>query len=819
MYRFRVLGYFGFFLLLLGGQTVWAQGWGFAEGRVLAADSQTPLPGATILVAGTDFGTVSNKNGQFSLRLPAGTHRLRISFVGYDSFEQSLTFEAGRTQRLEAKLKLSAAATTQVTVEAKPTEAGVQSVTPEMVQAIPGPFKDGFRALKNLPGVMSNNELSNEYSVRGGGYNENLIFINGFEVYKPFRTRQGEQEGLGLLNPDLAERITLYTGGFPARYGGKLASALDVQYKQPRLQGITGAVYASTLDAGGSISAARGKLGLVAGVRQAQARAFFGSQELKGSYDPRFTDAQALLNYTLKTGHEVQALGMWARHRFRLEPSQRKTYYGTFDDLRSVWVNYSGEENDGHDIRFSGLKISDVWSPQFRMEHRAAYFDIAETEQYKVRADATLYLIDPSKSDPNSPINDLAFGAVVQEDQADNRVRVTTWTAEGRYTYTLPRVVTELGWHVRQLRWQDQLSESSAVQGQNRNGDLVRVPIETLQDELPDTFSRQAGLYLQTVTDLFPEAGKAVLTAGLRTDYFDFNQDWSFSPRLSATYRLSEGANLSAAWGLYEQAPSYRELRGETVVDETISGALNRNLKAQHAVFYSFGGTYFAPQRRLYLRAEAYYKTLKNLISYTVENTRVTYSGENDSEGYAYGFDFQVRSELVPGLESWLNYGYLVSRERFLPAFTNKYNTGWVPRAFDQRHTFSALVQDAVSKDDSWRVYLQAMYGSGLPYTPPTPGEFVNNVALQQPGKRHSQRFSPYKRADLGITKMVLITKKGLGISSQPPKLLLSLEFLNIFDMTNTIAYTWVDPGTHIWERIPTRLTPRTINARLRVQF
>lgn len=214
-----------------------------------------------------------------------------------------------------------------------------------------------------------------------------------------------------------------------------------------------------------------------------------------------------------------------------------------------------------------------------------------------------------------------------------------------------------------------------------------------------------------------------------------------------------------------------------------------------------------------------YYKKLSNLISYTLQNTRVTYSGENDSEGYTYGLDLQVRGEFVPGLESWFNYGYLVARERFLPAYQTAQNTGWIPRAMDQRHTVSMLVQDGLSKDDSWRLYLQVMVGSGLPYTPPTPGESVNNVSLQAPGKRHSQRFLEYKRADLGVTKSLQIKRKSTADNNLLPKLALSLEVLNIFDMKNTISYTWIDPGTHLWERVPTRLTPRTFNTRLRVQF
>lgn len=796
-----------------------AQGWGRYEGRILDGSSGSPLPGATLVVRGTNFGTIADRNGRFSMRLTSGTHQLQASFVGYQTLLIQVSVTDGQVVQAELRLTPQSNAAGEVLVEGTSAEAGVQTLTPEQVQNIPGPFKDGFRALKNLPGVMSNNETSNEYSVRGGGYNENLIYINGFEVYKPFRTRQGEQEGLGLLNPDMSERMTLYTGGFPARFGGKLSSALDVQYQNPHQQPFTGSAYLSALDAGATARGGVGKWGISTGYRKAQARTFFGAQELKGNYDPNYTDAQTLVSYAFNPNHSLEGIGMWARHRFRFEPSQRRTYYGTLNDLRSVWINYNGLETDGYDIGMGGLRFKDRLSETWSMEHQFSVYDIVESEKYNVRADATLYLVDPNATDPDSPINDLAFGSVVQEDRADNRLQVQTWTGEGRYTVKRNRHIGEAGWSLRRIRWNDRLSEQSAVQGQNKDGDLVRVVVKDWSDTLPTTFATQAGGYIQDVVDWLPQPGRFVTTLGLRTDYFDFNQEWTVSPRFSASYRVNADLSLTAAWGIYYQPPTYRELRGETAQAESLEGALNRNLKSQRSVQYVMGGTYFLPRRRLYLRAEAYYKQLDRLISYTLQNTRITYSGENDSYGYVYGLDLQLRGEFVPGLESWINYGYMIAREKFRTPYLNKYNQGWIPRAMDQRHTISLFVQDAVSNDESWRVFLQVMLGSGLPYTPPTPGQSINNISLQTPGYRHSERFIEYKRADLGVTKSVEITKRGLYAEAKPPKLFLSLELLNIFDIRNTISYTWVDPGTHIWERIPTRLTPRTINARVRIQF
>jgi outer membrane receptor protein involved in Fe transport len=228
------------------------------------------------------------------------------------------------------------------------------------------------------------------------------------------------------------------------------------------------------------------------------------------------------------------------------------------------------------------------------------------------------------------------------------------------------------------------------------------------------------------------------------------------------------------------------------------------------------GAEYFMPNRRLYLRGEAYWKQLSNLISYTVENVRVEYSGENDAEGHVYGLDLQVRGELVPGLESWVNYSYLVAREEFLPSFSTTFNEGSIPRPTDQRHTFSMFVQDYIPTDPTWKLHMRALFGSGLPYTPPVPGDRVGNLVIQAPGDRFSARYPEFRRIDMGVTKYITLTENGL---SNPIKLELTAELLNVFDMTNTVAYSWIPDATGIWQRVPTRLTPRTFNLRLRTTF
>ncbi len=816
--------FFLIFLLAAVTGPAAAQNWGRVEGKVSDASSREPLPGVTVLVSGTDFGTATSADGTYALRLPEGRYVLRFSAVGFVARLDTVAVVRDAATRLDVRLAAALLELDEVRVEedAAALDAGVHALDPEHVQNIPTPFK-GFQALATMPGVAASNELSNQYSVRGGGFNENLIFINGFEVHMPFRPRQGEQEGLGLLNPELAERITLYTGGFPARYGGKLSSALDVRYHVPDRERLGGSASISLLDASVATgaSAAGGRLGWAAGLRKARAQHFFSTQELKGQYQPDYTDLQAVAAYRFAPGHHVEVLGIWADHTFRLDPQNRKTYFGTYSmnpdvpsNLQAIWIDYAGEERDRYETRFAGGRLTNRLSPRLRAEHDLAYFGTVEHERYAIDGAAVLYQVDPTGGDPNTGEGHVPTGSVRQEDSADNRVAVSTWTGSGRYVFATDRHAAEAGWTARALHFEDRIAEQAAVTGKTREGELVRVVVDSLADSAV-LDATQAGFYVQDAVDVLPRRGRLVVTAGVRTDYFSFNREWTVSPRLSARFVASERLTLTGAWGVYYQAPSYRELRGAPKTGETLLGALNRDLDSQRSMQFVAGGEYFLPRQRLYLRAEAYYKRLSNLISYTVENVRVLYSGENDADGHAYGLDVQLRGEFVPGLESWVNYSYLDTGERFLPDFRNTFNDGTVPRPTDQRHTFTVFVQDYVPGDATWKLHLRGLFGSGLPYTPPVPGRRVGNVVTQVPGERYSARYPEYRRLDMGVTKLLTLTES----TRNPLRLELTAELLNVFDMTNTVAYSWVPGGDGIWQRIPTRLTPRTFNLRARLAF
>ena len=808
-----------------------AQDWGQAAGSILAADSGEPVPGVSVLVYGTNFGTASQDNGTYTLRLPIGRYLLRFSAVGFVALTDSVLIRSRATTTLNVRLATATIELDEVTVEDEmAAQAGVYRIDPEAIRHIPMPIKDALRALKTMPGVVTNNELSNQYSVRGGGFNENLIFLNGFEIFLPFRPRNGEQEGLSLLNTELTERVTFYTAGFPARYGGKLSSAVDVEYRRPHRSGesFSGSAYASLLDMGFSAgsSALRGRLGWLFSARKARARRFFETQELKGNYQPDYTDLQGMIAYELASGHELELLGMYAEHEFRLDPSSRKTFFGTVStnnnlapsNLQSLWIQFDedNEERAGYETIFGGLRLSNRLSPRLRIEHDVSLFQTREKERFELSGQAIIFLVDLASDNSGGGEGLFPIGSSRQEDFADNAVEVSMRTGQGRLYVTGDRHAAEAGYSLRRLDFKDRLDEKSVIIGRSTTGEIVRI----IGDSLRDTASFgawQVAVYAQEAVDVLTDRpGKLLLTGGLRADYYSFTDEWTLSPRLTATYRKDDETTLFGSLGIYYQAPTYRELRGKPEVGETILGALNRDLRSQRSMQAVAGWEYFIEQRRFYLRGEFFYKRISNVITYDIDNVRVRYSGENDAKSNTYGFDLQLRGEFVPGLESWVNYSYLVANEEFKDDFLTVYNRGTVSRPTDQRHTVSLFIQDYIPDDPTWRLHLRTLFGSGLPYTPPVPGPQIGNLVTQAPGPRFSARYPRYFRFDIGATKEIAVTRPD---SNHPISIELTAELLNLFDMTNTVAYTWIPNAAGIWTRIPTRLTPRTLNVRLRVGF
>ncbi|MEM1115702.1 MAG: TonB-dependent receptor [Bacteroidota bacterium] len=820
--------------LLLGVPEAGAQAqFGELSGRVTDAATGAAIPGATVVVEGTSFGSNTRADGRYDFRIPEGTYPILVSFVGYESVRDTVAVRRGQTIAFDAVLAEAVGDLGAVNVEAGAAEGvGVSSIDPRTVRDMPLPVADAIRGVKTELGVTSSNELSNAFSVRGGSYDENQFFIDGFEVYRPLRISQGEQEGLGLINGDLTSRMTLFAGGFPVRYGGKLASVLDATYAAPAGP-ISGTLYTSTLDAGGAVQGAiTDRLGVAVGARSARPQRFFAGQELDGAYDPDFRDVQGVVDLRLGERHTLRGLGLYARHRFRLAPQQRETTFGIYPNLVStVAIDFEGLEEDGYDIAFGGLLLTSRLGDGAVAEHRLSGFVTDEFEGYDVSSRTSLFRRQQAPDRPQGDLDRIIEGQALQVDRAANTIQQTIGTAEGRYLVRLGAHNVEAGWMGRVLRFDDRISETTTLAGQDAAGRPAEIVARSL--EADTTFaSWQAAAFVE---DAVRFGERLTIRPGLRADYFAYNAELTLSPRLGVIYQSGPQTTLSAAAGVYYQAPTYRELRGDPAPGEAAFNELDGDIASPRAIQAVVGLEHFFVSRRLGVRAEAYVKQFSDLISYDLENVRVVYSAENDSEGYAVGADLQLRGELVPGLESWFNYGVLFTEERFyepeVPAgiagepvrdrFLARGAGSYVPRPTDRRHNLSLFVQDYVPGDDTWTLHVRTLYGTGVPTTPPSRDDdnSLTSASAFLDGPRNALRLPSYFRFDMGATKRLRL---GTAPTGAPLALLATVEVLNVFDQTNTIAFSWVEQvreGRRFFTAVPTRLTPRTLNVRLRVDF
>ena len=824
------------FMLLAGPAS--AQVSGVVSGRVTERGTGLPVIGATVVIEGTNFGTAADADGNYRFSVTEGRSLLRFTALGYETVRDSVAVRRRETTSLSVSMRVVGIEGEGAVVERQGEQGvGVSPIDPRLARDTPLPVADATRLVQTELGVTSSNELSNAFSVRGGSYDENQFFIDGFEIYRPLRISQGEQEGLGLINGDLTDRLTLFAGGFPVRYGGKLASVLDATYARPQ-GAFVGTSYASTLDAGAQVGGQLAPgVGLALAARSARPQRFFAGQELEGAYDPDFRDGQGVLDARLSTRHTLRVDGLYARHRFRLAPQQRETTFGIFPNLvRTVAIDYRGEEVDGYDIAFGGALLTSTVG-RVRAEHRLSVFRTDEFETLGVESRTSLFRRQQRPEGSQADLDRLLEGTTAQRDTANNTIDQTVFTAQGRYLLAAGRRHgVELGWQARGLRFVDRIFEETSVTGRNAAGESVTVPARGINDTARlNTF--QGALWVE---DAFQAGRRLRLVPSLRADYFAYNSELTLSPRLNVLFRADTLTTWTAGLGVYHQAPTYRELRGDPAPGQTVSGLLDGDIASQRAVQAVVGLERFFPTRRVGLRAEAYLKSLSNLISYDVENIRVDYSGENDSRGFAGGFDVQLRGELVPGLESWVNYGFLVTRERFdaperadfgtdslgtalfgaaQEIFASRGGGDFVRRPTDRRHNLTFFVQDNVPGDDTWTLHIRTLYGTGIPTTAPRVDAVINNVTVFEPGPRTRGDLPSYVRFDLGATKRLRV---GTAVSGGPLTMAATVEVLNVFDQNNTVAETYVEQASQsrrTFLAVPTRLTPRTLNVRVRFDF
>ncbi|MCP2045022.1 TonB-dependent receptor [Pontibacter sp. HSC-36F09] len=806
--------YLAVWLLMLLPAGVYAQQ-GIIKGTVLDQNRQ-PLEMATVGVQGRTLGAQTDAQGRYSLKVPVVEEIvLVVRFLGYKQQERRVRLEAGQELLLDFVLVADPQQLRQVDVRGKREDdtreqVSVTKLDPTLTKTLPSAFGDFNMILATLPGVTSNNELSSTYSVRGGNYDENLVYVNGIEIYRPFLISAAQQEGLSFINPDLVANVEFSSGGWQPKYGDKLSSVLNIEYKRPT--SFAGSVTGSLT--GGAIhleEASKNKrVSYLMGLRHKNSRYMLQGLQVDGEYRPTFTDGQVYLSFDLGKEPERTKLGLlgsYARNNFRVEPEDRTTTFGTRQAPLRLLVAYEGQENMEYDTYQVGANLSHQVSEELLTEFIISGVHSLEREFRDIEALYRLCDVNTlGRNDKGECLRDRGIGS--QYDHARNALKALVLAAESRNTWRLSARSTVLAGAKASLeRINDRLAEYGFVD----SSDYVTMAYQ-LDPELILHTQRYNG-YVQHTYEL---DSLKTITYGIRASYWSYNNELTITPRVQYSFITRQNPDLSfkAAVGLYYQPPFYRELRN-------FQGELNPDLKAQRSLHAVVGSDYLFKtwDRDFKLTTEVYYKHMTNVVPYDLDNVRLRYYGQNNAKAYAAGFDVRVNGEFIKGAESWLSLGMMQTRENVQGDSSLIYNSsgeitgsqdrGYLRRPTDQLLNIGVFFQDHLPDNPTIRMYLNAVYGSGLPFGPPNRPDFRNAFS----GKS-------YKRVDIGFSKLIalgddLTERKKVSLES----LWIGLEVLNIIDAKNRISYSYVTDVNDLTYAIPNFLTGRRLNLRFIARF
>lgn len=809
-----MLRYLAVWLLMMLPAGVYAQQ-GIIKGTVLDQNRQS-LEMATVGVQGLTLGVQTDAQGRYSLKVPIAEDLvLVVRFLGYKQQERSVRLEAGQELELDFVLEADPQQLRQVDVRGKREDdtreqVSVTKLDPTLTKTLPSAFGDFNMILATLPGVTSNNELSSTYSVRGGNYDENLVYVNGIEIYRPFLISAAQQEGLSFINPDLVANVEFSSGGWQPKYGDKLSSVLNIEYKRPT--SFAGSVTGSLT--GGAIhleEASKNKrISYLMGLRHKNSRYMLQGLQVDGEYRPTFTDGQVYLSFDLGREPERTTLGLlgsYARNNFRVEPEGRTTTFGTRQAPLRLLVAYEGQENMEYDTYQVGANLRHQVSEELLTEFIISGVHSLEREFRDIEALYRLCDVNTlGRNDKGECLRNRGIGS--QFDHARNALKALVLAAESRNTWRLSARSTVLAGAKASLeRINDRLAEYGFVD----SSDYVTMAYQ-LDSELNLHTQRYNG-YVQHTYEL---DSLRTITYGIRASYWSYNNELTITPRVQYSFITRHNPDLSfkAAVGLYYQPPFYRELRN-------FQGELNPDLKAQRSLHAVIGSDYLfkAWDRDFKLTTEAYYKHMTNVVPYDLDNVRLRYYGQNNAKAYAAGFDVRVNGEFIKGAESWLSLGMMQTQENVQGDSTLVYNSsgeitgskdrGYLRRPTDQLVNIGVFFQDHLPDNPTIRMYLNAVYGSGLPFGPPNRPDFRNAFS----GKS-------YKRVDIGFSKLIalgddLTERKKLSLES----LWIGLEVLNIIDAQNRISYSYVTDVNNLTYAIPNFLTGRRVNLRFIARF
>ena len=766
-----------------------------------------PLDMVNIALKDYALGTSSKRDGTFTLRVPAQKNIVIVfSSLGYAPVVDSIFAKAEETISLKIIMQESDQKLAEITISKNRRERGnFTPIDPRMLDQVTGSSTGAVESLiKTLPGVSSNNELSSQYTVRGGNFDENMVYINDIEVYRPMLVRAGQQEGMSIINSDMVSTIDFSAGGFDAKYDDKMSSVLDIKYRKPN--DFSGSATASLLGATAHIEdvAMKGKLAHISGVRYKTNKYLLGSLDEQGEYDPEFLDFQTYITYSFTDNWDLSFLGNIAQNQYKFIPETRRTTFGTWDAPLNTTIYFDGQEVDDFRTYLGALSANFHPNNALNMKFIASAYYATERVTYDVLGDYYLNQLerDMSSEEFGDSVLNLGTGSFINH--ARNYLNSTVYNFSHRGAYNSENHLLNWG-----IKYQHEVFENKINEWIFRDSTGYSIPYSDTEVKLYYTLNSKNLISSNRFTGFFQDTwsvpisrGDFYINGGLRFNYWDFNNELLVSPRATLNYYPDWKNKISfrLSGGIYYQSSFFKELL-------FTDGSINYNTRAQRSYQVVAGSDliFTAWDRPFRFTSEAYYKYMNRLIPYQIDNVRIQYLPEHESIGYATGVDMKINGEFVSGVQSWASLSFLQTKEDiFMDAH------GYIPRPSDQWMNFSLFFQDYLPGNPTYKMQLSGFYGAGLPTGPPN-GERYQDVF----------RMPSYRRIDLGFSKVFISQAKPVNrnVLRHITDLWLSLEIFNLLNINNTISYYWVSSIYGDQFAVPNYLTGRKINLKLTVKF
>lgn len=765
------------------------------QGKVTDSN-MSPVELATVSVVEQGKMTMTNLKGEFSMQLrSADSVVVRFSMVGYKTKTRVLRRPRGKQTLLIQLFDDNQLAGITVTEKRRQTGSTQQLETKDMKNSPSVTGNAVEELIQSQAGVSTHSELSSQYNVRGGSFDENSVYINNVEIYRPFLVRSGQQEGLSIINPNMVESIGFSTGGFEARYGDKMSSVLDIKYKKPKK--FEANVAANLLGASAYVGFSTKKFSWSNGIRYKTNKYLLGSLETKGEYDPNFLDYQTYLTYEPSKNWSIEVIGDISENHYNFYPEDRETKFGTLENVKSFKVYFDGQEKDVFRTYFGSLSISRKFGEKTKLSLIASAFHTNEQEKYDIQGQYWLTQTETSEN--------LGVGTYMEH--ARNYLEATVKSVKVSLEHKTKKHDIQAGLtyrieNITENSKEYEMRDSSGYSIPHTGEDLYMIYSLKAKNTLD---ANRLETYIQD-TWRFSSKGEHTfftLNYGIRFSHWNFNKESIVSPRVSLGIvpAFNHNVTMRFATGVYYQAPFYKELRDTSTINGITYATLNKKIKSQRSIHFIAGFDYrFKMKDRPYkFTAEAYYKALSNLVPYTVDNVKIVYDASQQCSGHAMGLDLKLYGEFVPGTDSWVSLSLMNTRINI--------NGKSIPMPTDQRYSLNLFFTDYFPGTDRWRMSLKLAFADGLPFGAP------HRQLDEQPF-----RAPAYKRADIGMSYRLLNNEKG-DRKSIFKNIWLGVDCLNLFGINNVNSYYWITDVTNHQYAVPNYLTGRQINVKASFEF